>query len=260
MYRFDYHMHSKHSFDANYSPKEMAESAARAGLSEICFTEHVDFDWHGEPPCMRDYFEEVRRLMPAYRGVRIRIGVEIGLKDEQSAREAWDFLKDYELDFIIGSVHFVDGVDAYYPEFYSGLTQKEAYRKYVGALKGIAESCPYFNVLGHYDFVAKYAPYPSRALEYSDFRDELDGVLNHLIQSGRGLEINTSAWRQGPAWGLALFKRYARLGGLFVTTGADAHAPDKVGNRINEAVELARAAGVPYIATFEKMKPVFHKL
>ena len=46
---YDYHMHSRVSFDGHDTGLSMARAAADAGLREICFTDHVDYgikkDW-----------------------------------------------------------------------------------------------------------------------------------------------------------------------------------------------------------------------
>lgn len=41
---FDFHMHSKVSFDARDSALDMALAARERGLKEICFTDHKDYD------------------------------------------------------------------------------------------------------------------------------------------------------------------------------------------------------------------------
>ena len=45
-----------------------------------------------------------------------------------------------------------------------------------------------------------------------------------------------------------------------MTTGSDAHRAERVGNRLDEAIELAREAGIGYLATFEHLIPVFHRI
>ncbi|MBR4018120.1 MAG: histidinol-phosphatase, partial [Clostridia bacterium] len=82
----------------------------------------------------------------------------------------------------------------------------------------------------------------------------------YLIENGRSIEINTSAWRNDPSWGLSVISRYRELGGEYVTIGSDAHQPERVGGRVSEAMELAKAAGIEYIATFKDMKPIMHKI
>ena len=41
----DYHMHTHNSGDSEAPMKNMIESAIKCGLSEICFTEHMDLDF-----------------------------------------------------------------------------------------------------------------------------------------------------------------------------------------------------------------------
>ena len=39
---FDYHMHTRVSFDGHDTGLDMAKAALAAGLKEICFTDHLD--------------------------------------------------------------------------------------------------------------------------------------------------------------------------------------------------------------------------
>ena len=41
---FDFHMHSTVSFDGHDSAQAMVEAAVAAGLKEMCFTDHIDYD------------------------------------------------------------------------------------------------------------------------------------------------------------------------------------------------------------------------
>ena len=51
MYLADYHVHSRISPDAGCSMAEMAEAAIRAGMNELCFTDHVEpVAWNGRDP------------------------------------------------------------------------------------------------------------------------------------------------------------------------------------------------------------------
>ncbi len=257
----DYHLHSRHSFDSDANPQQSIERASKLGISEICFTEHVDFEDTRNPLLdISAYISDINRFMPSYKGVRVKLGFEIGLDDWECSQRTWDFIKDAGADFIIGSVHMVNGINAYYNDFFEGLSQAEAYEKYINALCDKAKSCAYFSVLGHYDFVTKYAPYENRALNYLDYAERLDTLLRILVDKGKSLEINTSSWRDGFSWGIELFRRYRELGGDFVTIGADSHSPERVGMRLNEAISMAMEAGIKYIATFDGLSPVMHRI
>ena len=53
---------------------------------------------------------------------------------------------------------------------------------------------------------------------------------------------------------------YHELGGEIITIGTDAHTPEFVGMRARETQELLKSCGLDYVCTFEKKKPVFHKI
>lgn len=261
MFLMDYHIHSEFSGDCSTPLRAQLTAARAAGLSEVCFTDHVDFDGVGLPPAdlmARDAaIEAVRSEFPE---ITIRRGAEVGLKDEAAAAQAQAYCRARDLDFIIASVHMVDGVDTYYPEYFAGRSQAENYARYLECAARVLPTVSYFSVLGHYDFCAKYAPYANRELAYGHAPEALDSLFRQLAQSGKGMEINTSAWKDAPAWGLDVLCRYRELGGEFVTVGSDAHQPGRVGRRIREALDLARTAGIPYAATFVAMNPIFHRL
>lgn len=262
---FDYHVHTKYSNDSCGEPIEFIEAAVKAGLKELCFTEHCDFDegiMYGPPVDMECYSKALRPFMPEYKGVKIRLGVEVGLKDEASAKRAWEYILPYEPDFIIGSVHYAGGKDAYDAAFFEGLTKAEAYYKYINEVNTRIKSFSHFNVLGHIDYAAKFAHYADRAMKLEFAPDIFDDIFRCLIENGRGMEINTSVYRTSAdiMWGSDLLNRYAQLGGEYVTIGTDSHGPQRVGFRVAEAIELARSAGIKYIAAFEKQAPILYKI
>ena len=45
---FDYHMHSSFSADCPTSMEDMIEGAIQKGFTEICFTEHIDYEYPDE--------------------------------------------------------------------------------------------------------------------------------------------------------------------------------------------------------------------
>ncbi|MBR3299674.1 MAG: histidinol-phosphatase HisJ family protein [Clostridia bacterium] len=263
----DYHVHTLFSGDSTATISEQLEAAARLGLEEICFTDHVDFDNPGAnfaPANLASRRYMLREYGGSYEGVRIREGAEISMAPfDECAAKTKAYLADFDADFIIGSLHVVDGVDVYYPDYHRNKTQQTAYLKYV---ETILESLPRFDfisVLGHYDFVAKFAPYEDRRmrLDLSPLiRHAFTGVFKTLVSMGKGIEINTSAWRGEARWGLDVLKLYRALGGEFVTFGSDAHRSAVLGSRLDEAYELALEAGIPYYATFEKMQPTFRPI
>ena len=114
----DYHVHTNYSADASATVTEQLEAAAERGLSEICFTDHVDFD-NGDKSMQPSDLGALReQLLPyngLYKGVRIRRGAEVALNDWNCAEKARQYIAPHDLDFVIGSIHVVGGFDVYYP-------------------------------------------------------------------------------------------------------------------------------------------------
>ncbi|MBQ7091574.1 MAG: histidinol-phosphatase HisJ family protein [Clostridia bacterium] len=256
----DYHIHTCYSGDSQAPVKAQLDAAVSAGLTHICFTDHVDFDGVDLVPAdLAARNEEILALPPQYPSLDISLGMELGMSSPESNRLSHLHAENVHLDFIIGSVHMVENINVFYPEYYQGRSKEQACTAYLEKLSR-AIRISEFNVMGHYDFCTKYSPYPSRSMEYEMFPRLFDDIFRYLIESGRGIEINSSAWRDDPPWGLSVISRYRELGGEYVTIGSDAHQPQRVGSRVKEAVELAKAAGIRYIATFKNLKPIMHKI
>ena len=129
---FDFHMHSRISFDTDANPADMVLAAERIGLKEICFTDH--YDHHDNRDEEHDLFT-IEDYSEAYDGltsdvVKIRRGVELGLTS-WNGDLVEDFLKRRDFDFVIGSVHYAGGYDPYFPQFWEGLDFKDAVEKYL---------------------------------------------------------------------------------------------------------------------------------
>jgi len=87
--------------------------------------------------------------------------------------------------------------------------------------------------------------------------------LKKVIEDGKGIEVNTSSF----AYGLDdltpsrdILKLYYELGGKIITAGSDAHKAKDVGRHIKEIYNELKEIGFKEICTYEKMKPIFHKL
>lgn len=269
MKRFDYHLHSEHSMDGEMTVDEVCRAAIRAGLDEICLTEHTEFghpaDWADRPPDVPRWLSDIEAARAAYPALTIRAGIEIG--DNPLCRDrikAWHGA--LPLDFLLLSLHLVDQQDPYYPEFFEGRTQQDAYRRYVECkLESLLAWEPgEYDAMAHLGYCAKFAPYEGeqRRLRYHHAPDALDALFTRLAQSGKAIEINTSGYPVMREFlpDRELLTRFRELGGEFVTLGSDAHRPERVGDMLDDARELARACGLKYALTFEGRKAIAHAL
>ncbi len=267
MFLFDYHVHTSCSFDSMCLPAEQVFSASKRGISELCFTDHIDFDTpEGMGHKSADLSElrsMVGELYPTYNGMKLKIGAEISLGNAKVADDVNEYVARFKPDFIIASIHRIDGLPVYKPEFYSNRTKHDAYFAYLNAIYNGICSNDEFDVIGHYDFITKYAPYADRSMHLGEderIDETIKKIFRLLISRGQGIEINSSAWWNEACTGDDIIKLYTTLGGEFVTIGSDAHVSENVGNRLDEALEQAYRCGVKYVATYSERKPEFHKV
>lgn len=260
---FDFHLHSRVSFDSTAAPMDMLQAAEVCGLREICFTDH--YDYNSEPSVAPDLFT-VEDYTREYDGlssdrVLIRRGVEFGLTT-WNQKELDQLLKQRKFDFVIGSIHYAGGFDPYYPDYWNGKTLKEAFDLYLEQSLACVKAHENYDVLGHLNYVCKSAHNPTHEpLRYEDYSDICDEIMKTVIAKGKGMEINTSGVdRVGDFLpSKAFLKRFKELGGEIVTVGSDAHDPSRMGQYAKEALEILQSI-FGYVCTFENRKAIFHKL
>lgn len=260
---YDFHIHSGVSFDTDSVAKDIALAAKNGGLTEICFTDHQDYGCY---PWQEGYLISLEEYHRTYDelfvpGLTIRKGIEIGLAD-WNVDEVDRFLQARDFDFVIGSVHMVDGHNAYLEGYWQGKTPEQAFTLYLERTLECVKYHDNFDVLGHMTFVAKSLHNSTgKGVNYQDYRDISDEILKILVDKGIGMEINTSAYDRIHDFlpSADFLRRYKELGGSIVTVGSDAHNSSKVGSHINLALYLAKDI-FGHICTFQNRKPKFHKL
>lgn len=260
---YDYHMHSRVSFDGHDTGEVLAKAALKAGLKEICFTDHLDYDPLDQMGCMAfdtaAYSAEYDQLEVP--GLKIRRGMEFGMTPENAAQFNQD-LQRRPFDFVLGSIHFVDDLDVYFEPWWRGKTVLEAEQRYLEATLACVRIHDDFDVLAHLTYIAKTHCHPSpRPVPYTEHRELIDEILRVLAAKGKGLEMNTSGVdRCGGFLPTAdFFRRFKELGGEIITVGSDAHQANRVGQYSFEACEILKDI-FGYVCTFENRQPIFHKI
>lgn len=224
----DYHIHTENSFDSNQEPEAYIIKAIELGMDEIRFTDHHDFAYPIDNFELNvvDYFLELEPLRSKYEDqIKIKIGVEIGL-DLDFVDEINNFIASNPFEFVIGSIHVINGTEFYYGEYFKGLTKDEAHAKYFKTVLECVKKFDCFDVLGHLDYISRYGPYENKAVNYDLHRDIIDEIFMALIAKGKGIEVNTSGYRtiKAPFPDFDLIERYYHLGGRVITVGSDSHS------------------------------------
>lgn len=274
----DCHLHSAFSGDSDTPMEQMILRGISLGLQSMCFTEHNDFDYPSQEPSSKEeqapaenefllntdsYLYDFLRCREKYASqIKLLFGVELGLQPHL-IQENSRYARSYDFDFIIGSSHVCGGRDPYYPSFFTGRSEEEAYREYFASILENIQKFSDFDVYGHLDYIVRYGPDKDSYYSYGRYRDLFDRILTLLIENGKGIEINTGGLSKGlrePHPCTDIVRRYHELGGEIVTIGSDAHSPSRIAAHFDRAAEVLEACGFRYYTVFEKRIPKFIRL
>ena len=126
-----------------------------------------------------------------YRGDNLRLGIEIGM-NEAILEGNLHFLEQEPFDLVIGSQHIVDGQDIYYPAYYEGKSKEAAFHRYYELMaENVRRYGARIDVLGHIDYISRYAPYDDPEVSYGAFQEDIDRILRAAIETDTVLELNT---------------------------------------------------------------------
>lgn len=266
----DFHTHSYFSGDCNTPTENMITKAISLGMTHLCFTEHLDLDYpvrEGESLNFDldtpKYREEFLILRDKYqKDIQLLWGVELGLQNHIYP-PLHAYVQENPFDFIIASSHLCGSSDPYYPDFFEGRNEEELYGEYFSSILENVKNFSDYDVYGHLDYIVRYGPTKDAQYSYEKYRDIFDPILKTIIDSGKGIELNTG----GVKYGLkdlhpctAVLKRYKELGGEIITIGSDAHTPENLLNHFSRAKSTLEECGFRYYTIFQERKPAFIRL
>lgn len=264
---YDYHMHCSFSPDSKTSMEKMIETSINLGLKEICFTDHMDYDIKQTDDFVVNYEQYLNKLelmQDKYKDkISIKKGIELGLQNHLVEKYTEDMNKyKNDFDFVLCSMHAIERSDMYYPEYFVGKTQHEAYETYYLRLLDIVKKFDSYSVLGHLDLVKRYGNYEN-ILEDKLFMYIIEEILKTAIDKGKGIEVNTSCFRYNlpnltPS--KDILRLYKDLGGEIITTGSDSHCPSQIAYEFHHVQSVLKEIGFDYICKFDKMEPSFIKI
>jgi len=267
MKMFDSHVHSLFSGDSEMDLNTACTASIEKGLEGIAFTDHLDIDYPDYDEKFLIDFEKYSTVMDELKSqlssrLNVLKGIEVGLQPH--VLDATDeVVNKYSFDFVIASIHIIDGTDPYTGEYFKAYSDKNtAFTRYLTEILHGVENFRNYDVIGHIGYIRRYCNYEDNSLKYDDYCDILDSILKGVIEKGKGIEVNTSGYRTlgTPIPDLDIVKRYRELGGEIITTGSDAHAPEHIAYNFSTIKKALLDIGFNYIAHFENRKPVFTKI
>jgi histidinol-phosphatase (PHP family) len=247
----DYHTHPQGHRVQRYTQallQPWADSARRSGLTDVAFTDHDRYHAGIE-------FDEIDRLRERNPELQIRAGIELDNDPIHSAagrnwiEKHWD-----KLDFVLGSVHFLDRADQMFDSMPDGAAQFEGrnidaiYVDYFRRVREIAAT-GLVDCLAHLDLIKIHGHRPC-----GEIGSLVNETLDFIRTRNLAVELSTAGWRK-PVKELYPSDRIielAREKGIPFTTASDAHSHAQLGEEFASLAQKMANFGIRQVCAFEK--------
>ena len=249
----DYHTHPQGHRVQRYTQELLqpwANSARRLGLKDIAFTDHdryhagIDFD-------------EISRLRERNSDLQIRVGIELDNDPVHSpAGRKWIEKNWDKLDFVLGSVHFLERVDQMFDSVPDGAAQFEGrnidamYADYFRRIRDLIAT-GLIDSLAHLDLIKIHGHRPT-----ADIRALVNETLEFIHARNLAIELSTAGWRK-PVNELYPSDSIIELSiekGIPFTTASDAHSYVQLGENFPKLAHKMAEIGIRQVCIFEKHK------
>lgn len=253
----DLHNHTKLCNHADGEIYEYIEKAIECDIKYFGFSEHAPMEFDTKYRLrfdqMQTYENDILKAKEKYKDkIEILLAYEV------------DYLNGYiddrvlnaDVDYLIGSVHFIDEWGFDNPEFignYENQDIDQIWKKYFNAIKEMAES-KLFDIVGHFDLIKIFKFMPNE-----DIVSLAKDALIAIKKADMSIEINVAGFRKPVAEAypsMSLLQEANRLN-IPITFGSDAHNPEQVGLFSNEAITMAKSAGYTQCTLYKKRKREF---
>ncbi|MDD2790158.1 MAG: histidinol-phosphatase [Sulfurimonas sp.] len=252
--KVDLHNHTTRCNHAVGEMEEYVKKAIASGTKKFGFSDHAPMDFDPKYRMgfeeMREYEHDVLALKEKYKSqIEILLGYEVDyLKGHIDQR-----VLDVDVDYLIGSVHFIGDWGFDNPEFIGKYEHEDIdiiWQKYFDAIQEMAQS-KLFDIVGHFDLIKVFKFMPNK-----DIKLIAANALLAIKEADMVLEINAAGFRKPVAEAypsISLLKEAFKMG-IPITFGSDAHAPEQVSMFAKEIVQIARDVGYKECAVFKNRK------
>lgn len=255
-HRYNFHSHTEYC-DGRATMAEIIAAASRAGFGVWGFTPHSPIDV--ESPCnmssdnVEAYLANVAALRRRYPSMDIYAGMEVDYLDKKRGPVA--AAARYDLDYIIGSVHFIPNQEGVYYDI-DGSPERFIERLgtvFHGDLDYVVRTfwtqtldmiaCGGLDIVGHIDKIARNAGEVRPRLETEPvYRAMADAAVRATVSAGLAIEINTK--QRGTGRRFFPHPRhwaYIAASGVPMPINSDAHTTEGVDAYRADARRLLRA-------------------
>ena len=250
----DLHNHTTLCNHANGSIEEYVIRAIECKIDTFGFSDHapMDFDksYRMSFDDMQRYTDEVLHVKSKYADkIEILLAYEVDyLPGYMDSR-----VLDAKVDYLIGSVHFIDDWGFDNPEFIGRYKHKDInhiWREYFKLIEDMASS-RLFDIVGHIDLIKVFKFLPTIEIKELAYK-----ALEAIKESDMVLELNVAGYRKpiGEPYPSKEILQMAYSMDIPITFGSDAHEIQQIGLFRDEIQSFAKSVGYTQCATFRNRK------
>ncbi len=256
--RVDLHNHTYLCNHATGTMEEYVLKAIEKKIDVFGFSEHapMDFDKEYRMPFEKKEFYEssILSLKEKYKNdIEILLAYEI---DFMQNTPMMDEILNSKVDYLIGSVHFLDGWGFDNPEFIGGYENRDInkiWQDYFDTIEQMAKS-QLFDIVGHLDLIKIFKFLPNKDIKTIALK-----AMKTIKKSNMVLEINTAGIRK-PIAEAYPSKELLELSfelDVPITFSSDAHSIEQIGYKYEEVVKLAKSIGYKKCIYFKNRDKIF---
>ena len=236
----DSHIHTKFSTDSNMII-ENAISVAKSKNIGLIITDHMDIDYPGGEEFRFDVNEFFNNY-EIYRSNNLKLGIELGL-NENFLEQNTKISNSHDFDFILGSIHSINGNDIYYDLLNNSPIKKDFFTEYFSNMLNCVKAYNCFDSLSHIDYPSRYCSFDNKEIVLDDNKDIISEIFKTIIAKEKVIELNTNRLNSKEAINtiMEIYKLYHDLGGRYVTIGSDSHIKENIGKNFDVAFNIIEA-------------------
>jgi len=252
----DLHNHTPLCNHAEGTIEEYIQAAINSGTKVFGFSDHAPMDFD---PKYRMKFEEMQKyeadVLDAKESYKDKIEILLGYEVDYLQGHIDERVLNADVDYLIGSVHFIEGWGFDNPEFigkWESQDVDEIWQKYFDTIEEMAKS-RLFNIVGHLDLIKVFKFMPKGDISKMAHKALLAIKDAHMV-----LELNVAGFRKDvqESYPSSSLLKDAYALGIPITFASDAHKPEQVGLFHEEIVALAKSIGYHECIYFKKKQPM----
>ncbi len=250
--RIDLHNHTTFCNHANGTIDEYIQRAIELGIDIYGFSEHAPMDFDEG---YRLKFEDIQKyedlILEAKERYKNDIEILLGYEVDYLPHHMDERVLSRKVDYMIGSVHFINEWGFDNPEFIGGYKTRdidEIWQSYFDAIEEMAKT-GLFDIVGHLDLIKIFKFLPEK-----DIRMISKNALKAIKKSNMTIEINAAGFRKPinePYPSQSLLEVIYELD-IPITFASDAHEIDHIGFKYDEIMELVKNIGFSKVMIFNQ--------